>query len=97
MPAYVISQLEITDSAAIAEYTRRAPATIAAHGGRYIVRRGAVTMLEGSWQPILVIVEFPSVDAARRWYESPEYQSVRRDAFIGATRDLIVVEGAEDR
>lgn len=94
MTAYVISRLDVTDPAALAEYTQRAPATIAAHGGRYVVRRGAVTVLEGSWDPTLVIVEFPSVEAARRWYDSDDYQAVRREAFRGATRDLVIIEGA---
>jgi uncharacterized protein (DUF1330 family) len=93
MPAYVISRLEIEDPTMLADYLRRAPATITAHGGRYLARRPEPVVLEGDWHPTLVIVEFPSVEAARRWYDSDDYQVVRREAFKGARRDLVIVEG----
>ncbi|HEY3806385.1 MAG TPA: DUF1330 domain-containing protein [Kofleriaceae bacterium] len=94
MAAYLISRLDVSDPAAIAEYARRAPESIERYGGKYLVRRGDVTVLEGEWNPTLVIVEFPTVEAARQWYASPEYQAVRHSLFRGAERDLVIVDGA---
>ena len=71
MPAYVIADIEITDAAGYEEYRRRVPATVAQYGGRYLVRGGAAETLEGDWQPRrLVVLEFPSIAQARRWYDS---------------------------
>ena len=67
MSAYVICDIEVTDSAGYQEYAQQAPPTIARHGGRYLVRGGAVDVLEGEWTPNrLVVLEFDSVEAVRR-------------------------------
>jgi acyl-CoA thioester hydrolase len=92
----LLSDVDIHDATQLGEYIARTPAVIEAHGGRYLVRRGRVEIVEGTWRPTaLVVVEFPSMEAARRWYASPEYQEVRTRCFRGATRDLVLVEGVE--
>ncbi len=92
--AYVISDLDVHDEALVREYVRRVPPLVEKFGGRYVVRRGRVESLEGTWRPkALVIVEFPTVEQAKHWYESPEYQEVRNEHFKGASRSLVVVEG----
>lgn len=74
MPAYVISDVTIRDAEAIEAYRTRAAASIAQHGGRYLVRGGQVETLEGNWNPgLLIVVEFPDMERARRWYGSAEY------------------------
>jgi len=75
MPAYVVSEVEVVDEAAADRYRELAAASIAAHGGRYVVRGASPEALEGTWDPAarLVVVEFPTVEAARAWYDSPEY------------------------
>ena len=74
MAAYVIADIEVIDSAGFAEYQQKVPATIAAYGGRYLVRGGATEALEGGWSPKrFVILEFPSVAQLKTWYTSPEY------------------------
>lgn len=93
MAAYVIANTHITDPQAMADYARRAPATVEAHGGTYRVRRPAPIALEGTWSPALTVIEFPSVAAARAWWDSPEYAALRRDHFKGATREVIIVDG----
>jgi len=93
MPAYIVSDLTIKDAEAIKEYRTRAAASIARHGGRYLVRGGAVERLEGDWQPNIIVVEFPDSDAARRWYRSPEYAAALEVRDQALTRNLILVEG----
>ena len=74
MAAYVIAEVEITDPKAYEEYRKIAPAAIARYGGRYLVRGGAVESKEGGWNPARVVVlEFPTMEQARKWYHSPEY------------------------
>jgi uncharacterized protein (DUF1330 family) len=95
MPAYLVANTHITDHARYDEYKRRVAPLIAKHGGRFLVRGGAHTVLEGAWQPSrLVVIEFPSMDALRAWYDSDEYApliSLRQQA---ATGDLVAVEGS---
>jgi uncharacterized protein (DUF1330 family) len=79
MPAYVIAQLDVTDPVAYEKYKAAAPATIAAAGGRYLARGGEVTPLEGTHDGRrVVILEFPSVEAAKRWYRGDTYQQARQ-------------------
>src|SRR5260370_25818288 len=73
-PAYLIANVNVQDPATFEEYRKQVPATIAKHGGRYLVRGGRVERLEGSWNPTrLVVLEFPSMEQARRWYDSDDY------------------------
>ena len=75
MPAYVIVDINVTDPAGYEEYKRLAAPTVTAYGGKYIARGGRTETLEGSWIPNrLVILEFESIDRARQWLHSPEYE-----------------------
>ena len=94
MPAYLIVDCLVTDPAQYENYKRLAPPAIAKFGGRYLVRGGATTQLEGQWRPNRVVVlEFPDVETARRFYDSPEYQAARDVRAGAATMNMIVVEG----
>jgi len=94
MPAYVISDVEIRDAAAIDTYRARAAASIVHHGGRYLIRGGAVEVLEGDWTPrAVVIAEFPDLERARAWYRSAEYASALAVRDEALRRNLILVEG----
>ena len=94
MPAYVINDMEITDPQRFEEYKRLSPPTVAAYGGRFLARGGEVTALEGGWQPRrLVILEFPSVDQAQAWLNSPEYAPARRLRQLSANSRMVVIEG----
>ncbi len=78
MPAYVIAQLEVTDPIAYEKYKAASPATIAASGGRYIARGSELTALEGAHDGRrVVILEFPTVDAAKSWYDGDGYRAAR--------------------
>ena len=94
MSAFVIVEVNVTDPPLFQEYAKGVPATIAAYGGRYLVRGGAVESKEGGWAPKRVVVlEFPSMDVARKWYDSPEYQPLLALRLKAAAAKLIFVEG----
>lgn len=94
MPAYVIVDCQVTDPAKYENYKQLAPPAIAKYGGRYLVRGGAATQLEGQWRPNRVVVlEFPDVETVRRFYDSPEYRAARDVRAGAATMNMIVVEG----
>jgi uncharacterized protein (DUF1330 family) len=94
MPAYVIANVNVHDAAAFEEYRRQVPATIAKHGGRYLVRGGRVERLEGTWDPArLVVLEFPSMEQARRWYDSEDYREPKALRLKSAMTDVIFVDG----
>ena len=94
MAAYVIADVEITDAERYKDYTAQTPASIARHGGRWVVRGGATQVLEGDWHPgRVVVIEFPSLDAALEWFNSADYQelaAIRREA---STARILVAEG----
>ena len=95
MAAYVLANIEVTDPAAYDEYRKGVAATIAQYGGRFLARGGAVVPLEGTFVPKrIVIVEFPSMAAARSWYGSPEYAPLIALRQRASTGDLFITEGA---
>lgn len=94
MPGYLIAHLEVTDPQGFEAYRAAVPAVIERFGGRYLVRGGQVEALEGEWSvPRLVIVAFDSVAAARRFYESPEYQAILPLRLKAARGTLVIAEG----
>ena len=94
MPAYVINDMEITDPQRFEEYKRLSPPTVAAYGGRFLARGGDLAQLEGDWQPRrLVVLEFPSMDQARAWLDSPEYATARRLRQLSANSRMVLVDG----
>jgi uncharacterized protein (DUF1330 family) len=94
MSVYVIADLNWTDPSARAEYGKRARAALAKYGGRYVVAGGAPQTLEGEWQPSAVaVIEFPTEEQARRWYESDEYRPLKALRFKGAKTSAVLVEG----
>jgi uncharacterized protein (DUF1330 family) len=94
MKGYVIANVSVEDAAAYEGYRSRTAAIIDRYGGRFLVRGGAIEVREG--EPgigRLVILEFPSVDAARTFYDSPEYQAILPIRFDTATSTLVIAEG----
>jgi uncharacterized protein (DUF1330 family) len=95
VPAYVIADVEVVDADRYADYSAQVPATLELYGGHFLVRGGATDMIEGDWLPRrLVIIEFPSMDAAHRWYGSPEYQAILGIRHEAATARVILADGA---
>ena len=94
MPAYVLANVTVKEPVRYEEYRRLVTPTLEAYGGRFIVRGGAVDVLEGDWRPgRLVIIEFPSADQARAWYNSPEYSEARLIRQATSEGTLLIVEG----
>jgi len=95
MTAYVIADITVTNPDGYAPYRPLAGASVAQYGGRFIARGGTVEPLEGGWKPSrVVIIEFPSMDAARKWYHSPEYQHALKIRLENSTGRVILTEGA---
>jgi len=94
MAAYFIVDVDITDPAGFEEYRKVVPATMEKYGGKFLVRGGKFEVFEGRWSPKrLVILEFPSLDQAKRWYDSEEYRQPRALRFRTARSNMILVEG----
>lgn len=94
MPAYLIAQVTVRDAETYERYKELVPPSIAAYGGRYIVRGGTTETLEGMWRPTrLVILEFPTVERARQWWASPEYAVAKALRQSCADTEMLLVEG----
>lgn len=92
--AYIINEITVTDPAAYAEYVQQAPAVVETFGGRYIVRAGAVTPAIGEPPTArIVVVEFPSRQAAADFLASPEYQAILRIRQAASTSRAYIVDG----
>ncbi len=94
MAAYIIVDVDVKDAQAFEAYKQPTAASVAQYGGRYIVRSSDYEVLEGNWHPTrLVLLEFPSVETAKRWYESPEYRRVMPIRLQHAVSHMILVDG----
>ena len=95
MPAYVVAEVNITNPEGYKEYTAVVPATIAKYGGRFLVRGGKAEALEGDWPECRrVIIEFPTSQAARDWFASPEYEKPKALRKANSKGRLLLIEGA---
>jgi uncharacterized protein (DUF1330 family) len=96
MPTYIVGDIHITDPAAFETHVPRALATTARFGGRVIAGGGKIDLLEGGPMPERIfIIEFPTADAARRWYQSDEYQAVLKIRLSASHGRVFSIEGAE--
>lgn len=94
MPAYIVVETDIHDPEQYELYKQATPAAVEAGGGRFIARGGELAILEGDWQPKrLVLLEFPDLEAAKRFYESPSYQEAKRLREGAAGFNMVAVEG----
>ncbi|GGS51060.1 hypothetical protein GCM10010156_06970 [Planobispora rosea] len=95
MPAYAIAHLRDPEKLhpEVPEYIERIQATMDPFSGRFIVHGGAMDVREGRWPGSVVILEFPSMEDARDWYDSAAYQEILRLRTDHLEGDLIIVEG----
>ena len=94
MPAYVIAEVEVTNPTGYETYRPLAGASVAQYGGRFVARGGKTELLEGSPDPArIVVIEFADMDAAKRWYNSPEYQEALKIRLANSTGRVLLTEG----
>jgi uncharacterized protein (DUF1330 family) len=94
MPVYIIVDVDIQDPLLYEEYKKLTPASIAAYDGRFVVRGGETEVLEGDWRPgRFVMLEFPSLEAAKQWWASPEYAPAKAIRQRIAKTNMILVNG----
>jgi uncharacterized protein (DUF1330 family) len=95
MAAFVIVDvLATSDEKNMEQYRAGVVATVQKHGGRYVAIGGPFQVKEGSWRPTFpVIIEFPNLDAANRWYDSPEYQPLKALRHAGSRGNMVFIEG----
>lgn len=94
MTAYVIVDVKVNDSARYEEYKRQSTPTVEMYGGRFLARGGRVEVLEGNWSPSrLVIIQFPTLEQAKSWLNSPVYSEAKKIRHKTAVSKMIVVEG----
>ncbi len=92
--AYLIANVRFKSREKAQEYGMQVAPLIAKYGGRYLARGGQVRVLEGEWQPgYLSVVEFPSLDPARQWYESDEYAAIKALRHENADSEIVFTEG----
>jgi len=96
MAAYFVVDLEIFDADLMRDYRERVPDVIRKYGGRYLVRGGKFESMEGSWAPKrLVLLEFPNMEQAKRFYDCEEYRELKAVRMKAARTNLVLVEGVD--
>jgi uncharacterized protein (DUF1330 family) len=94
VPAYVVTEIEVIDTERYEAYKQMVAPSIAAYGGKFLVRGGATETLEGTWSPRrLVIVEFSSKAQAKAWWDSPQYAEAKALRQATARTEMVVAEG----
>ena len=95
--AYVVGNNTVLNSKGYGDYATKVPETIKKHGGRFLARGGDTVVLDGDPPGKRnVIIEFPSIDTAKAWYFSQEYQEIVHGRLQNAQGYLLIVEGIED-
>jgi len=93
MAVYMIAEIKVNDPEGFEAYREAVPATIAQYGGKYLVRGGTVAPLEGDWASRIVVLEFPDLETAQRWYKSPEYSAIKGGRTSASDGRMVLVEG----
>ena len=94
MPAYIIVDVKITNPVEYEEYKKHTPASLEPFDGKFLVRGGETSVLEGDWQPgRIVILEFPSMEKAKAWWNSPGYAPAKLIRQRASHTSMIAVEG----
>ena len=94
MAAYVIVQIDITDPETFETYRAQVPPVLEQYGGEFIVRGGEQEVLEGEWPwPRVVVLKFPTMEQAKAWHASAEYEGPKALRQSASKSNMIVVEG----
>lgn len=94
MSVYIVADIDIRDAATYETYKQGVQATVDKYGGRFLVRGGAATTVEGKWSPKrLIVIEFPDMARLEAWYASPDYKPLLDIRLGASTGSLIKVQG----
>ena len=94
MAAYVVVDVERTDLERAARYSELSGPSVERHGGRFLARGGALSVLEGDWRPErIVVIEFASAQAAHEWYDSDDYRAACEVREGAGTWRMVIVDG----
>ena len=95
MLGYAIFNIQVTNPEDYKEYLQHVTAIAEKFGGKYIVRGGETTVIEGTWvHPRTVVIQFPSYEKALEWYHSEDYKPVRQIRLDNAVTNAIIIQGA---
>ncbi|WP_295005813.1 DUF1330 domain-containing protein [uncultured Dechloromonas sp.] len=96
---YIVAEVKVHDAEAIVRYRQLSTVAVEQYGGRFLVRGGASEILEGKWSPPerMIVIEFESVEQAKRFYDSPEYQAARKARENIAEMNMLVISGIDNQ
>jgi uncharacterized protein (DUF1330 family) len=94
LPGYAVAEVDVTDPATFQKYAEKAPGTIAASGGHYIIRGGKSMSIEGEPPKRFVVIQFDSVEKAKAWEDSPAYDAIKPIRHSSAKSRVFIIEGA---
>ncbi|MDE0540045.1 MAG: DUF1330 domain-containing protein [Rhodospirillales bacterium] len=93
MPVYLVSNVEVHDREKFRNYQKPGRAAVFQYGGKFLAEGAAPEPIEGDWLPKrMAIVEFENAEAARAFYNSPEYQAARQHRLPAATFKIVMVD-----
>ena len=92
---YWVAHVTVDDPAAYDAYRAANAVAFAKFGARFLVRGAPQEVREGTLRPRTVVIEFPTIEAARDCYDSPEYQAALALRTPVSTGDMCIVEGYE--
>ena len=92
--AYILANVDVTDPQQYEQYRKLSTIAMQAHGAEVCVRGGKVEVLEGDWTPNrVVLLKFPTAEAARAFYDSPEYAAAKAARQGAAVMRMVLIEG----
>jgi uncharacterized protein (DUF1330 family) len=93
LPGYVIAEVDVTDPGTFQKYAEKAPGTIAQYGGHYVIRGGKFDSIEGDAPKRFVVIQFDTVEKAKAWEDSPEYEAIKPIRHSSAKSRVFIIEG----
>lgn len=94
MAAYIIGRITVTDPDLYKTYASQTVAMAESYGGKFLVKGGPMTQMEGEGPDRHVVIEFPDRAAAEKWYNSDDYKKILGIALESSNRDIVIVDGA---
>jgi len=96
MSSFLICDVLVKDREALSEYLKLSEHTLAPYSGKFHVQAGKVQVIEGDWNPsVIIVAEFPNADLANSWYKSDEYSAALKVKSTAMNRNMILVDGIE--